>query len=151
MIKITLSSGHLLVGKIIFLAFFVFQDTQLKFSVSVWFKISWNLTRFQLIQTTLNKLNTLKVCEVSLNSKLNICWKFQLSILRNKKLFLKKYELRVRIVLFPTNRWCVFMSQFWNKRFWGERRWKNAKGIKKKVNKNTRFHSLESLVQVQQG
>ena len=112
MVKITLSSGHLLVGKIIFLAFFVFQDTQLKFSVSVWFKISWNLTKFQLIQTTLNKLNILKVCEVSWNwnSKLNICGKFQLSILRNKKLFLKKYELRVRIVLFPTNRWCLHVA-----------------------------------------
>ena len=39
----------------------------------------------------LNKLNELKFCEVSRNSILNWTWKFQLSILKNKKvLFLKK-------------------------------------------------------------
>ena len=42
----------------------------------------------------LNELNELKFCEVSRNPKSNRCWKFQLSILTNKKvLFLKKYEL----------------------------------------------------------
>ena len=36
-------------------------------------------------------LNELKVCKVSRNPKSKRCWKFQLSILRNKKvLFLKK-------------------------------------------------------------
>ena len=36
----------------------------------------------------------LKFCEVSQNSVSNRCWKFQLSILKNKKvLFLKKYSL----------------------------------------------------------
>ena len=39
----------------------------------------------------LNKLNELKFCEVSQNSISNWTWKFQLSILKNKKvLFLKK-------------------------------------------------------------
>ena len=39
----------------------------------------------------LNKLNELKFCEVSRNSISNRCWKFQLSILKNKKvLSLKK-------------------------------------------------------------
>ena len=38
----------------------------------------------------LNELNELKFCEVSRNSISNSCWKFQLSILKNKKvLFLK--------------------------------------------------------------
>ena len=42
----------------------------------------------------LNKLNELKFCEVSLYSISNRCWKFQLAILKNKKvLFLKKYFL----------------------------------------------------------
>ena len=39
----------------------------------------------------LNQLNELKLCEVSRNSFSNRFWKFQLSILKNKKvLFLKK-------------------------------------------------------------
>ena len=61
---------------------------------------TWNLTKFQLNQTTDRKnennncLNELKFCEVSQNSIFNRCWKFQLSILKNKKvLFLKKYIL----------------------------------------------------------
>ena len=57
-------------------------------------KISWNLTQFQLNQTRdrkngnkncLNELNELKFCEVSRNCFSNRCWKFQLSILKNKK------------------------------------------------------------------
>ena len=82
---------------------FVFQDRKLKLSASVWKRISWNLTKFQLNQTTdrknennncLNELNELKFCEVSRNSISNRCWKFQLSILKNEKvLFLKKIFL----------------------------------------------------------
>ena len=33
-------------------AFFVLQDRKLKFSASLWKRISWNLTKFQLHQTT---------------------------------------------------------------------------------------------------
>ena len=82
---------------------FFFQDRKLKLLEAVWKRISWNLTKFQLNQTTdrknennncLNKLNELKFCEVSRNSISNRFWKFQLSILKNKKvLFLKKYFL----------------------------------------------------------
>ena len=32
--------------------FFVCHDRKLKLSASLWFKISWNLTKFQLIRTT---------------------------------------------------------------------------------------------------
>ena len=63
----------------------------------------WNLTKFQLIQLIQTIVNfifsivcliELKLCEVSRNSFSNRCWKFQLSILKNKKvLFLKKYFL----------------------------------------------------------
>ena len=77
---------------------------KLKFLASVWKRISWNLTKFQLNQTTdrknennncLNQLNELKFCEVSWNSVSNRCWKFQLSVLKNKKvLFLKKIFFR---------------------------------------------------------
>ena len=77
----------------------LFQDRKLKLSASVWKRILWNLTKFQLDQETdrknenknfLNELNELKFCEVSRNSFSNRCWKFQLSILKNKKvLFLK--------------------------------------------------------------
>ena len=38
----------------------------------------------------LNELNELKVCEVSRNLISNNCWKFQLSILKNKKSFMPK-------------------------------------------------------------
>ena len=69
----------------------------MKFAASVWKRMSWNLTKFQLNQTTNRKnrnnncLNELKFCEVSRNSISNRCWKFQLSILRNKNvLFLKR-------------------------------------------------------------
>ena len=76
--KIAPSRGHLLVGK----------RTILKFSASVLFSISWNLTRFQLIQTTNRKMKKKKsewvewaeLCKVSRNPKSNRCWKFQLSI-----------------------------------------------------------------------
>ena len=54
----------------------------------------------QLIQTidnlifSIGCLIELKSCEVSQNSFWNRCWKFQFSILKNKKvLFLKKYNL----------------------------------------------------------
>ena len=65
----------------------------------------------QPIEKNLNKsclceLNELEFCEASQNPKSNRCWKFQLSILKNKKvLFLKKYDLShmVRIILFLTN------------------------------------------------
>ena len=38
----------------------------------------------------LNELNDLKFCEVSRNSISNRCWKFQLSILKNKSFIPKK-------------------------------------------------------------
>ena len=69
---------------------------KLKLSASVWKRISWNLTKFQLIQLiqtifisifSIRCLIELKFCEVSRNSFLNRCWKFQLSILKNKKVF----------------------------------------------------------------
>ena len=76
---------------------------KLNFSASVCKNILWNLTKFQLNQTTdrknenkscLNELNELKFCEVSQNCFSKRCWKFQPSILKNKKvLFLKKYDL----------------------------------------------------------
>ena len=74
--------------------FFIFQDRKLKLSASVWNRLSLNLTKFQLNQTTnrknennncLNKLSELKFCEVSWNSISSRCLKFQLSILKNKK------------------------------------------------------------------
>ena len=73
-------------------AFFVLILTTAK--KSVWNRISWILTKFQLNQTTdrknynsncLNKLNQSNFCEVSWNSISNRCWKFQLSLLKNKK------------------------------------------------------------------
>ena len=54
--------------------FFVFQDRMLKLSASVWKRISWNLTKFQLIQViqtivitifSISCLIELKFCEVS--------------------------------------------------------------------------------------
>ena len=73
----------------LFRDFFVFQDR--KFSASVWKRISWKLTKFQLNQTIDRKnennncLNELKFCEVSRNSYSNRRWKFQLSIMKNKQ------------------------------------------------------------------
>ena len=71
----------------------------IKLSVFVWNWILWNLTKFQLIhpiQTivifilSIGCLIELKFCEVSRNSISNWIWKFQLSILKDKKvLFLK--------------------------------------------------------------
>ena len=62
---------------------------------SVWFRISWNLAKFQLIQTNIqttffyggNKscLNGLIFCEVSQLDYSKRCWKFQIFILKNKK------------------------------------------------------------------
>ena len=40
-------------------------------------------------------LNELKFCKVSRNPKLNSCWKFQLSILTNKKVLFLRYILSV--------------------------------------------------------
>ena len=63
-------------------------------------------------------MNELKFCEVSQTS--NRCWKFQLSILKNKKvLFLKKIDLScmARIVLFSTNR-CPLDGAILVWRFW---------------------------------
>ena len=64
-----------------------------------------NLTKFQLIQTivififSIGCLIELKFCEVSRNSFLNRCWKFQLSILKNKKGFIpKKSSSRWRLL-----------------------------------------------------
>ena len=81
--------------------FFVFQHRKLKLSASVWNWISWNLTKVQLIQLiqtivifsfSIGCLIELKFCEFSRNAFSNKCWKFKLSILKNKKvLFLKKY------------------------------------------------------------
>ena len=78
---------------------FCFQDRKLKFLASVWKRSSWNLMKFELIELiqtifisifSICCLIELKFCEVSRNSFLNRCWKFQLSILKNKKaLFLK--------------------------------------------------------------
>ena len=81
--------------------FFVFQDRKLKLSESVWKRIQRNLPKFELNQTTkrkkninyncMNELNELKLYEDLRNLFSNRCWKFQLSILKNKKvLFLKK-------------------------------------------------------------
>ena len=59
-------------------------------------------------------LNELKFCKVSRNPKSNSCWKFQLSILTNKKvLFLKKYEVYhvSWVVLSSANRCRSIFSQ----------------------------------------
>ena len=60
---------------------------------SVWKVIAWNLTNFNSIKQPIennNFLNELKFFEVSQNSISDRCRKFQLSILKNKKvLFLK--------------------------------------------------------------
>ena len=76
----------------------------------------WNFTKFQLNQTTniknenkkcLNKLRELKFCEVSGNSFSNRRWKFQLSIIKNKKvLFLKKNFLSRTTKIHPKNGVC---------------------------------------------
>ena len=62
-------------------------------------------------------LNELKICEISRNPKSNRCWKFQLSILTNKKkLSLKKYELSQEWTGFnikTTN--FVYRPNFWVK------------------------------------
>ena len=72
-------------------------------SLSAWNWISWNLTKFQLIQFiqtivififSIGCLIELKFCKVSRNSISKWTWKFQHSILKNKKvLFLKKIFL----------------------------------------------------------
>ena len=58
---------------LLFRNFFVFQDRKLKLSEFVWKRITWNLTKFQLNQTTDRKnennncLNKLNFCEVAWN------------------------------------------------------------------------------------
>ena len=59
--------------------FFVVQDKKLKLLASVWNRISWNITKFQLIQTIFNSI--LSVVWLSWNFV-----RFQLSILKNKKI-----------------------------------------------------------------
>ena len=70
-----------------------FEDRKLNLLASVWKKILWNLTKFQLNQildkkygnrNCMNALNMLKFCEVSQDSFSNRSWKYQLSILKNK-------------------------------------------------------------------
>ena len=63
----------------------LFRETSQKFS-------SFEQLLFPIEKSCLNVcLNELKFCKVSRNPKSNRCWKFQLSILTNKKvLFLKK-------------------------------------------------------------
>ena len=66
-------------------------------------RILWNLTKFQLIQLiqtifistfSISCPIELKFCEASRNYFSNRWWKFQISILKNKKdLFLEKYEI----------------------------------------------------------
>ena len=83
--------------------FFLFKTESWNFRKSVCKRILWNLTKFQLNQTThrknennncLNKLNELKFCEVWQNSISNRCLNFQLSILKDKFYFLKnKFKL----------------------------------------------------------
>ena len=84
--------------------FFVFQDRKLKLSESVWKRISINLSEFEVIQLiqaivifnlSIGCLIELKLCELSLNSFSNRCWKFLLSIVENKKSFIpsQKYFL----------------------------------------------------------
>ena len=54
----------------------------------------------------------LKFCEVSRNSFLNRCWKFQLWILKNKKvLFLKKRWAKSRVLNIKTSSFCL-LTQF---------------------------------------
>jgi hypothetical protein len=104
--------------------FFVFQYRKLKLSASVWKWILWNLTKFQLIQTivtyifSLCCLIELKFCEVSRNSFLNRCWKFQPSILKNEKvLFLKVLvwtftrQTRIQILSLPES-FFIFLPKF---------------------------------------
>ena len=81
---------------------------------------TWNLrkvqnykhTRYQSpkpsgINNCLNKLNELKFCEVSQILISNWTWKFQLSLLKNKKvLFLKKYFLGRTAKIHPKDGVC---------------------------------------------
>ena len=69
-------------------------DRELKFSASVWFRISWNLTKFSSFNSfrlfffhfSICCLNELKSCEVSRNGKWNRCWKFQDSSFSNQQM-----------------------------------------------------------------
>ena len=96
--------------------FFVVQDKKLKLLASVWNRISSNLTKFQLNQTTnrknennncLNELTGLKFCEVSQKSIYNRCWEFQLCILKNQKVIKRD----------PKGSVCCpnFQRRFWGK------------------------------------
>ena len=81
--------------------FFFRNKTFLFFKIESWnfqhlFENGMKFNKFQLNRKNennncLNELNEMKFCEASWNSISNRCWKFQLSILKNKKvLFLKK-------------------------------------------------------------
>jgi hypothetical protein len=108
---------------------FFCQDRQLKFSVSVWFRISWNLTKFQVTQKTFRWfffLWGIKVVWMSWNfvrflrNPLSSHHAENLSFLSwktKKVLFLKKqkkYEVYQvsRIVLFSTDRWPLDVLTF---------------------------------------
>ena len=89
--------------------FFVFQDKKLKLSVSIWNWILWTLTKFQhiqLIQTivififSICHLIEFKFCEVSQKKISNRFWKFPLSILKNKKYFLSRFQYQNKKALF---------------------------------------------------
>ena len=79
------------------------NETFLLFNIESWnfqhlffLKILWNLaisahsvyswSNFY-FNFSMGRLNGLQFCEVSWNSKSNSCWKFQLSILTNKKVY----------------------------------------------------------------
>ena len=75
---------------------FVFQDRKLKLSRPVEKRISYNLTKFQLFQLihTIFIYSFSILCEVSRIFLSSRWWKFQLCILKNKKvLLIKKYYL----------------------------------------------------------
>ena len=60
-------------------------------------------------------LNGLKVCKVSRNPKSKRCWKFQLSILTNKKVLILKYFAVYHvpwIALISAKRWWLGMLTF---------------------------------------
>ena len=56
-----------------------------------------------------------KICEISWISILNRCWKFQLSILKNKKSFIPK-NIFLAVVNIKTKKLCL-LTQF-SRRFW---------------------------------
>ena len=70
----------------------------------------------------LNKMNELKFCEVSWNSFSNRFWKFQLSILKNRKiLFLKKLFFKPLSISKQKSfvYWLNFPGRFWEEHWQG--------------------------------